>query len=122
MEYILENEENLYAALSCLFVDNKIDYEYIASVAKSFPETDVKYVLFNYVAPVCYFNATTPIPPVWTFFDDDFLITEINKIKKNENSWIKKTQMNIFSAYLKFAFREEWKTLKNLCADKWIKK
>ena len=33
----LLNEKELYAALSDLFVDNKVDYNYIASVVKLYP-------------------------------------------------------------------------------------
>lgn len=113
MEYTL-NEEKLYIALSYLFVDNQIDYSYIASIAKLFPISRVEYVLFNYVVPVCYYNTVTPVPSVCYFFDADILINNINKIKNSENRPINKAKMYLFSNYLKFKFKHEWKTLKNL--------
>lgn len=108
------NEEKLYIALSDLFVDNQIDYSYIASVAKLFPISYVEYVLFNYVAPACYYNTVVPVPPVCYFFDTDMLINKISNIKKGENNLINKAKMYLFSIYLKVKFKHEWKTLKNL--------
>lgn len=108
------NEEELYLALSDLFIDNQIDYNRIAHVAKLFPIDYVEYVLFNYVAPVCYYNTVTPVPPVCYFFDRDELINKIDNIKKNENSPVNKIKMPLFSLYLKFKFKHEWAVLKNL--------
>ncbi|OCG25456.1 hypothetical protein A9G11_02195 [Gilliamella sp. wkB108] len=113
MEHVL-SEEKLYEALSDLFVDNEIDYKQIASVAKLFPINHVELVLFNYVAPVCFYNLTTPVPPVWQGFDSDYLINEINKIKKNENTYLGKMKIHMLSKYLRFKFSYEWKMLKKL--------
>lgn len=113
MEYAL-NEEDLYYALSDLFVDNEVDYNHIASAAKLFPISYVEHVLFYYVAPTCHYNLTGPIPPVWTCFDRDELISAINVIKKNENRPINKIRMRIFAFYLKFRFKNEWQKLKSL--------
>ncbi|WP_294612955.1 hypothetical protein [uncultured Gilliamella sp.] len=113
MEHVL-SEEELYDALSDLFVDNEIDYKYIASVAKLFPISHVEFVLFNYVAPVCFSNLLTPIPPIWQGFATDYLINEINKIKKNENTFLGKIKMHMLSKYLRFKFSYQWKRLKEL--------
>lgn len=113
MEYIL-NEEKLYIALSDLFVDKRIDYSYIASIAKLFPTSHVEYVLFNYVAPACYYNTVVPVPPVCWFFDTDILFNKICNIKKNENDPINKAKMYLLSIFFKYKFKHEWKKLKNL--------
>lgn len=91
MEYAL-NEEDLYYALSDLFVDNEVDYNHIASVAKLFPISYVEHVLFYYVAPTCHYNLTGPIPPVWTCFDRDELISAINVIKKTKIALLIKSE------------------------------
>ena len=83
MEHTL-NEEDLYIALSDLFVDNEVDYNHIASVAKLFPTSYVEHALFNYVAPYCYHNALTPVPSVYYFFDEDELLSAIDDIKKKK--------------------------------------
>lgn len=60
---------DLCGALSDIFVDNEIDFKYIASVAKEFPVDTVEEILFEWVAPVCYTNLLTPAPSVWCGFD-----------------------------------------------------
>lgn len=57
-------DKDLCAALSDIFVDNLTDYEYIASVAKVFPIEYVEEMLLRYVAPICYINGLTPVPPI----------------------------------------------------------
>jgi len=41
----------LCEALSGFFVDNEVDYRYIAKVAKAFPIEHVEKALFEWVAP-----------------------------------------------------------------------
>ncbi|AHN26343.1 hypothetical protein GAPWK_1770 [Gilliamella apicola] len=113
MEHTL-NEKDLYIALSDLFVDNEVDYNHIASVAKLFPTTCVEHALFNYVAPYCYHNVLTPAPSVCYFFDEDELLSTINKIKKKENRPISKIKMRLLAFYLKFRFKDEWQKIKSL--------
>ncbi|WP_392552935.1 hypothetical protein RHO14_03460 [Orbus wheelerorum] len=110
MGNILSKEE-LYVALSDLFAADQIDYDYIASVAKLFPIESVEYALFNYVAPVCYYNTVTSF---CISFDKDDLISNINRVKQNENSFFGRMKMYFFSKYLQLKFNHEWKTLKNL--------
>ncbi|WP_422108841.1 DUF7079 family protein [Xenorhabdus bovienii] len=50
---------DLYEALSYVFVDNEVDYEYIVSVAKHFPLEHVEMAFFEWVAPICYTNGLT---------------------------------------------------------------
>ena len=113
MEHTL-NEEDLYIALSDLFVDNEVDYNHIASVAKLFPTSYVEHALFYYVAPYCYHNALTPVPYVCYFFDEDELLSAIDDIKKKKNRPISKIKMRILAFYLKFKFKYAWQKLKSL--------
>lgn len=110
----LLNEKELYAALSDLFVDNQADYNHIASVVKLYPISYVEHVLFYYVAPACHYNTIGPVPPVWSFFDEDDLMSAIDDIKKKQNRPIHKIKMRIFAFYLKFRFKHEWQKIKNL--------
>ncbi|WP_272690030.1 MULTISPECIES: DUF7079 family protein [Providencia] len=109
----LNNEERLYVTLSLIFVDNAIDYDYIAYMVKNY---DIKYiedVLFNYVAPACYFNGISPVPPVCYFFDEEQLLTEIEKIKSIKNKFLGRLKMSFFTYYLKMVFKNEWIQLKS---------
>ncbi|WP_419177171.1 DUF7079 family protein [Providencia burhodogranariea] len=52
----LFTDKDLCFALSDIFVDNLVNVEYIASVAKHFPVEYVQVMLCRYVAPICYCN------------------------------------------------------------------
>lgn len=110
----LNNEESLSIALSYIFVDKAIDYDYIASIAKNYDVTYVEHVLFNYVAPVCYFNVISPVPPVCYFFNEEQLLLDIEKLKTRQETILGRLKMFIFSCYLRREFKNEWNTLKSL--------
>ncbi|PHM74456.1 DUF7079 family protein [Xenorhabdus kozodoii] len=70
-------DRDLCEALSYVFVDNEVDYEYIASVAKHFPHEYVEMVFFEWVAPVCYTNGLTPVPTTWTRREREIFVKKI---------------------------------------------
>ncbi len=107
----LFTDKDLCAALSDIFVDNWVDYQYIASVAKHFPVEYVQVMLCRYVAPVCYTNALTPVPPVWTFFDADELWEDIGILKKKEQSVFGKFKRDLCALYFKNRPKQEWQEL-----------
>lgn len=104
-------DKDLCAALSDIFVDNWVNYQHIASVAKYFPVEYVQMMLYRYVAPVCYTNILTPVPPVWTFFDADELWKDIGILKNKEQSLFGKFKRNLCALYFKNRLKQEWKEL-----------
>ena len=80
-----EEEKELWAALSDLFVDSDPDYEYIGRVAKNHPYEQVRFAFYHRVAPVCIYNAIAPIPPVWGCFDREELYADIAKHIEEES-------------------------------------
>ncbi|MBW5408331.1 hypothetical protein ACISK3_15800 [Morganella morganii] len=104
----LFTDKDLCAALSDIFVDNRVDYQYIASVAKHFPVEYVQMMLYRYVAPICYTNALTPVPPVWTFFDADELWEDIGILKNKEQSIFGKFKRDLCTLYFKNKLEKEW--------------
>lgn len=76
MEDRLEQRQ-LWFVLSELFVDSRINYEQVASVAKSCSLGEVEFVLFERVAPVCISNMLAPIPPICWYFDKSKLVMDI---------------------------------------------
>lgn len=111
---LLNNEERLCVALSHIFVDNAINYDYIASVARNYDTKYIEHVLFNYVAPACYFNVVSPVPPVCYFFDEEQLFLDIKKIKISKKTTLGRLKMFFFTCYLKLEFKKEWLQLKSL--------
>ncbi|HCT5132645.1 TPA: hypothetical protein OTZ50_002412 [Aeromonas hydrophila] len=114
---------DLCEALSDLFVDNEVDYEYIAKVARAFPVTHVEKVLFEWVAPVCYTNTLAPVPPIWTSFERDSLWAEVQRLLAREAKagFAKKLSIMLRQFYLRQRFAEEWHRLLVLLAEKGCK-
>ncbi|WP_429023071.1 DUF7079 family protein [Aeromonas allosaccharophila] len=111
---------DLCEALSDLFVDNEVDFEYIARMARAFPITHVETVLFEWVAPVCYTNTLTPVPPIWTGFERDSLWTEIQSLLAREAKagFARKLSIALRQFYLRRRFADEWYKLSALLAEK----
>lgn len=102
---------DLCGALSDIFVDNEVDFKYIASIAKNFPVATVEEILFEWVAPVCYTNLLTPAPSIWSGFDKKSLWIEICDYKSKKSSAAKCKHMLLVSI-LKITYRKEWLSLK----------
>jgi hypothetical protein len=73
-------QRKLWSALSDLFVDAKVDYKQIAEALKDFSIEEIEFALFERVAPVCIGNMLAPIPPIWWYFDEDQLASDIEAL------------------------------------------
>lgn len=104
-------DKDLCTALSDIFVDNLTDYQHIASVAKHFPIEYVERMLTRYVAPVCYTNGFTPVPPVWLYFDEDELWNDICVLKAKERGFLGKFKRDLCALYFKNNLKHEWQEL-----------
>ncbi|MDQ1885558.1 hypothetical protein RA180_16350 [Aeromonas salmonicida] len=111
---------DLCEALSDLFVDNEVDFEYIARVSRAFPIPHVEKALFEWVAPVCHTNTLTPVPPIWTGFERDSLWTEIQSLLAEEAKagFARKLSITLRQFYLRRKFADEWCRLLALLAEK----
>lgn len=114
------SDMDLCEALSDLFVDNEVDYGYIARVARVFPVAHVEKALFEWVAPVCYTNTLTPVPAIWTGFQRDVLWADIqNLIAEEERAgFARKLSIKLRQVYLRRLFAPEWRKLSKLLAGK----
>ncbi|KAF0864932.1 hypothetical protein [Pseudomonas sp. LD120] len=63
--------------LSDAFVDNEVDYAYIARETQAFDRAEVERILYEEVAPVCYINLMAVIPEIWMGFAREPLLEEI---------------------------------------------
>lgn len=115
MKDMILTDIDLCESLSDIFTDSETNFIYIAPVANRFPIEHVKKVYFEWVAPVCYPNLCTPIPPVWMGFDRDELWEDIQKYKaKNSNLDSFGKKMHKFSLfYLRntHIVKSQWKEL-----------
>lgn len=109
-------DKDLCEALSDIFVDNEVDYDYIASVARNFPLEHVESVLFEWVAPVCYSNGLSPVPPIWSGFESEALWRDVQELIAKEKSagLVRKGIINIRQLYLRREYGDEWRKLSAL--------
>jgi hypothetical protein len=103
---------DLCGALSDIFVDNKVDFKHISSIAKNFPVTIIEEALFEWVAPVCYANLMTPAPSVWNGFDKKALWIDICNYR-NKNGFAEICKHKLLVSIFKITYKKEWLTLKN---------
>lgn len=99
-------------ALSDVFVDNEVDYPSIAKAIKSYEASCIEHIFFNEVAPVCYSNLLSPVPPIWAAFDASWLESEIEKmLDARDSSVLRRLKDRVLVAYLRWRLDGEWRTL-----------
>lgn len=104
-----EERIQLWSALSEVFVDNEVDYLYIAEQLRNFDRATVQAALYEDVAPACYSNLLAPIPPIWTGFDSTWLAETIERNQAARQRWpLRRLRDQLFIAYLRRALKSEW--------------
>lgn len=111
-----EDKAKIQIALAEAFVDNEVDYAYIAERIKSYDLKIVEDILYSEVAPVCFGNLETPVPPIWTGFKDEWLLDEIEKeLRARQRSKVRRTFDELKILWLRYSYRYIWKEiLKNI--------
>lgn len=106
-------EEQIWFALSDIFVDNEIDFGYIASKIYMYSLEDIKYRLFYEIAPVYGSVYLTPVPNEWIGYDKNEFIKSIRlHIKKTGNSKIYKAKSIFLGKFYSFILKSVWLDLK----------
>lgn len=114
------SEEKLYISLSFLFVDTEPDYESICEVLSNFRLDVIKTAFFEFVGPFCYVNMMSPVPTVWTMFDEDELLADIQTRKNNYHSIKNQVLRYFLHFYLSDLWAEFIKQLHNIESRKII--
>lgn len=111
-----EDKAKIQIALAEAFVDNEVDYAYIAERIKSYDLKIVEDILYSEVAPVCFGNLETPVPPIWTGFKEEWLLDEIEKeLRARQRSKVRRTFDKLKILWLRYSYRYIWKEiLKNI--------
>ncbi|MDW5416453.1 hypothetical protein R6242_07685 [Iodobacter sp. CM08] len=79
------SREEIWEALSDLFVDNEIDYQEIAGKVRGVDLNPLERILFEEVAPYCAPNLSVPAPSVWSGFDKAELLKGVRLIIENNS-------------------------------------
>lgn len=107
-----EDKAKIQIALAEAFVDNEVDYAYIAERIKSYDLKIVEDILYSEVAPVCFGNLETPVPPVWTGFKDEWLLDEIEKeLRARQKNRIRRAFDKLKVLWLRYSYGYIWKEL-----------
>jgi hypothetical protein len=110
---------NIQIALAEAFVDSTVDYASIAERIQGYDPKVVEDILYSEVAPVCFSNLETPVPPVWTGFKDEWLLSEIEKeVKAREASWVRRKFDVLKVAWLRYSYRYIWEEIMRNCKRK----
>lgn len=104
--------EDLWEALSDAFIDNHVNFEFIARRVEGVPIATVKEVFFSDVAPQCAFNVFDAIPPVWDGFDREGLAECIRAMHEhNRRSFFARWKHRASVACYRVVFRPCWQRI-----------
>jgi hypothetical protein len=107
-----QEQVRLWTALSDVFVDNTIDYTYIAKSLVGYERSVIEKAFFIDVAPACYSNLQAAIPPIWTAFDPTWLAETIDRIHAaRSSSSLRRLRDKVLIAYLRYRLRPEWRDI-----------
>jgi hypothetical protein len=111
-----EDKAKIQIALAEAFVDNEVDYAYIAERIRHYDLKLVENILYSEVAPVCFGNLETPVPPIWTGFKDEWLLDEIKQeLRARQKSKVRRAFDKLKVSWLRYSYRYIWKEiLKNI--------
>ncbi|KOX98900.1 DUF7079 family protein [Pseudomonas nunensis] len=116
MDLTLEHKNRVRIALAEAFVDSWVDYAYMAEQVRPYDLKIVEDILYMEVAPVCFWNLEAAVPPIWTGFEDESLLSEIEKaLSARETSPVQRIIDRLKIAWLRYSYGYIWKEiLKNL--------
>jgi len=104
--------EVIWCVMSEYFVDNEIDFRHEASRLNAFPQDTLREIFFREVAPVCGPNLMTPAPPIWTGFDERWLVHEIRgMLADRSKSHVTRIAYEIRVLYYRFRLAGLWRSI-----------
>ncbi|UVM65247.1 hypothetical protein LOY34_18145 [Pseudomonas sp. B21-009] len=105
-----QQRQQVRAAMSDAFVDTHVEYLWIARHLVGFDRELLKEIFYSEVAPACYGNIMTPVPPVWTGFDETWLQEEIEEtLQARRDSWWRRHIDRLLNAtWVWFFYKEIW--------------
>ncbi|MGO2340556.1 MAG: DUF7079 family protein [Psychrobacter sp.] len=105
----LNNQEAVWVALSDLFLDTEISYEFIARRVAHVDVIALKYMLYFEVAPICIGNLLTPIPTIWSGFNEGCLISDIHHhLQRFNTSRFYRFKIKLTAKFYKRFLNHEW--------------
>lgn len=106
-----------WMALSDLFIDNEISYEYIAKQVAHLPINEVERILFYEVAPVCMSNLLVLNPSNHKGFSEAYIVSNIEQhLLRWQNSRLYRRKTALKIKFYKFCLKQDWhKLVSKMC-------
>ncbi|QCX01005.1 hypothetical protein FGM00_13110 [Aggregatimonas sangjinii] len=110
----IKNKQQLWIALSELYLDTELQPDFFAELAKRIYESpfsykEVREIDKKEVFPVLYQNVLS-VAGVWDGFDEEWLITSI--VKKNaKRNFLSQGYHGFLYSRMQHIFKEEWKQI-----------
>lgn len=102
-------KQEVWIALSDLFVDNEINYEYIAMRVAHMTIQQVERILYFEVAPVCMSNLLVCSPSIRKGFSADYIISEVHQhLQKMITDKIYAYKVRLKIKLYKVFLKQEW--------------
>ncbi|TDV42982.1 hypothetical protein EDF87_113111 [Pseudomonas helmanticensis] len=107
-----KERSDVYWSLSDAFVDNEVNYEFIARQTEDYDQQEIKRILYEEVAPVCHTNLETVIPMIWSAFNLEQLKADIAEtLKARERSRFRRQLDKLLIRWLEFRYKYIWKEI-----------
>lgn len=107
-----KERSDVYWSLSDAFVDNEVNYEFIARQTEDYDRQEIKRILYEEVAPVCHTNLETVIPMIWSAFNLEQLKADIAEtLKARERSRFRRQLDKLLIRWLEFRYKYIWKEI-----------
>jgi len=107
-----KERSDVYWSLSDAFVDNEVNYEFIAQQTEDYDRQEIKRILYEEVAPVCHTNLETVIPMIWSAFNLEQLKADIAEtLKARERSRFRRQLDRLLIRWLEFRYKYIWKEI-----------
>lgn len=108
----LSDRQGVWMALSDLFIDNEISYDYIAQRVAHLSVSEIKQILFCEVAPVCMSNLLVLTPTNAKGFSEEYIIPKVQQhLQKMHDSWLYRKRVTAKIKFYKFCLRQDWQKL-----------
>lgn len=113
----ISDKKVVWMALSDLFIDNEISYEYIAQRVAHLPISEIEHILFYEVAPVCMSNLLVLSPSNNKGFSEKYVLSNIHKhLLKLQDSWLYRKKVAAKIKFYRFYLKQDWyKLIAELC-------
>ncbi|PNG37023.1 hypothetical protein A1348_01120 [Pseudomonas protegens] len=107
-----QQRDDIRYVLSDAFVDNEVDYAYIARETQAYGRAEVERILYEEVAPVCYINLMAVIPEIWMGFAREPLLEEIEAslALRRSNRW-QAFRVRLFIRWIRFRGAYIWEEI-----------